>query len=633
MEKKLTVLEILEKWVEYSEYDPNQKSFILGSSNYYMNQASKIASKVLESYDKTGRMSIIMLKESFLRLLKDEKISVLELLENPDVLKKTQEMYEMFCSDTVINAYSDFNNTVSNMYKEVIGLDLIGDTRETYGSWIEGIVNNVERLDVDIYKKGNTPLKIEKFYKKLLVFDSLGEAILSLENAADGVYTCYINVSYTSDSYFGFFVKSLDNFVGFTDRINEAYPGQHIRLNVRNGRWAENKSDNIFPYDTILDYDDYCSKGYAMKFKVKEGFLNKENTSDNGIEFKDLKVNFGYDGLILGMLMLKMKYDGKIIDGEEVYLNSLLSANINILLDNGTLKNEIIKVSSSDIALRNKELNIRFNKEQLLGDNIPFKEFENNELVDIYGDGFEPDYSKIYSSDDIKKLTDKNCNANDIIPEYVGSKERLEKGAYYLVRQQLASYIESKIEKEWIENGGLKTYKNWYISAAKENIHNILALCMEKAIESKLDSEGTRGVYTPDYDLSLASGEKYAKDCYLSYNNYLNERNGSNNFICPITGSVSTIFFVIKPKTLDGIRLIAGKELKDIPNMIRISKLRFGCGNSLLSMVDPVSMIRLPFGDTKIGGEYTNYSFSIALGISKRAFNKLKKVMDKGNVR
>ena len=178
------------------------------------------------------------------------------------------------------------------------------------------------------------------------------------------------------------------------------------------------KRDTIFPYDTILDYNSYCSKGYAMKFKVKDSFAGDDK---NSIEFKELESNYGYDGLILGMLLLKMKYNGSILSGEETYIESLLDNNINLLADNKTVRNELLNIKLSELAIRNSEININFSMNQILGDKVPYKEFSNNELIEHYGKGFTPDYSKIYEQDNIKRLVDKH-NTSDVRPEYVGSK-------------------------------------------------------------------------------------------------------------------------------------------------------------------------------------------------------------------
>lgn len=620
----ISTLEIINKWIEYSEFDPNQTSFILGSKNYEMNKSSKLASKVLKHYDRTGILSVILLKESFLNILKNERIPVIDAITNKDYLSKTTEMYNMFCSNTVTKAYTYFNDLVRNMYKEVIGIDLLGESKENYASWIEDVVKDIEKLGMDIYKKDGTPIKINKFYKKLLVFDSLGEAVLTLENANDGVYTCYINVGYTSDSYFGFFIKSGENFISFTDRINETYPGQHHNLSMRNGRWAEDKRDTIFPYDTILDYNSYCSKGYAMKFKVKDSFAGDDK---NSIEFKELESNYGYDGLILGMLLLKMKYNGSILSGEETYIESLLDNNINLLADNKTVRNELLNIKLSELAIRNSEININFSMNQILGDKVPYKEFSNNELIEHYGKGFTPDYSKIYEQDNIKRLVDKH-NTSDVRPEYVGSKERLEKGAYFLIRKQLANYIDEQIEAEWMANGGLKAYTEWYMRAAKENLAHLLDLCMHTMVDRDITYGAARRVYTRDYNISYTFGKRYAEDAFLSYNQYINDRNDLNSFICPISLTSSTIFFVIKPNNIKGIQLVTGKKLEDIPNMIKLGMMNnnYG-GNSLLDMVDPVNSIIKPFGESKINGKYTSYNFKVGIGISKRTFNKLLKIV------
>ena len=65
----LSIMDILDSWVKYSEYDPSKKCFNIGSLSYYLHQISDLASKVLADYDKTGCMSIILIKESFLNFL------------------------------------------------------------------------------------------------------------------------------------------------------------------------------------------------------------------------------------------------------------------------------------------------------------------------------------------------------------------------------------------------------------------------------------------------------------------------------------------------------------------------------------------------------------------------------------
>ena len=67
------------------------------------------------------------------------------------------------------------------------------------------------------------------------------------------------------------------------------------------------------------------------------------------------------------MLLLKMKYNGSILSGEETYIESLLDNNINLLADNKTVRNELLNIKLSELAIRNSEININFSMNQILG--------------------------------------------------------------------------------------------------------------------------------------------------------------------------------------------------------------------------------------------------------------------------
>lgn len=622
----LSIMDILDSWVKYSEYDPSKKCFNIGSLSYYLHQISDLASKVLADYDKTGCMSIILIKESFLNLLKDSKVPLLDVVENNEFISNTIEMYNKLCSKNANTAYTRFNKVLNDMYKEVIGIDLIGNNQlNQCGSKIQSIIKDIERLKLDVYKKDNKEIHIDKFFKNLLIFNSTGEAVLNLEYAKDGVYTVYINVSNTSDSHFGFFIKSGGNLIEFSDRIDEKYPGQHKRLSVRNGRWADNKSDRIFPYDTLLSYDDYCSKGYAMRFKIKDTFNQNDK---NSIPFKDLDSVNGYDNIVLGMLLLKMKYESFIPDKEESFVESLLSNNIDLLSKRNTA---IIKVEDSSIAIKNRGITINFSTEQIMGKDEIFNDFKYDDIIRLYGEGFKADTSEIYSNHNIRNLID-DKNTSEVRPEYIGSKERIEKGAYYIIRKQLASYVRNNMEREFLDYGGLKKYKEWYHTALKENIHNIIAFCISTYLESYDACKYSYDINKEDVTVNIRIDENWIKDCYISYADYINIRNEDGKFICPLSGYASKVFFGIKPRNYDRLKSLVNKNDSEIPNLIKVaSSINNGGlgGNDLLDMIDPIKCINRPFSDRWISNEPCSYDFRFAIGISKRIFNKLVNLMNK----
>ena len=74
----MTVQEILQHWLDYTKYDPNQKSFNLLSSNYAFHRASKAMSAVME-FDPTGTIAVLYAKEVYLQICKEQSVSLFDL--------------------------------------------------------------------------------------------------------------------------------------------------------------------------------------------------------------------------------------------------------------------------------------------------------------------------------------------------------------------------------------------------------------------------------------------------------------------------------------------------------------------------------------------------------------------------
>ena len=87
----MTVPEILNKWAEYSNYDPEQHSFNLLSSNYEMHRASKRATAI-NAFDETGKLAVLYLKEVFTQICAQSSVKLLDYLKEPDGLREHVEM-------------------------------------------------------------------------------------------------------------------------------------------------------------------------------------------------------------------------------------------------------------------------------------------------------------------------------------------------------------------------------------------------------------------------------------------------------------------------------------------------------------------------------------------------------------
>ena len=76
------MLELLNKWAEVAEYDDNQTSFNLLSSNYTFNCIGRRIKEIL-SYDSSGLIGALYASYSFDTVLKDLRVRLLDFVKHP----------------------------------------------------------------------------------------------------------------------------------------------------------------------------------------------------------------------------------------------------------------------------------------------------------------------------------------------------------------------------------------------------------------------------------------------------------------------------------------------------------------------------------------------------------------------
>ena len=97
-ENEITAIDILNKWTELSEYDPNQTSFNMLSANYEMNRLGKRL-EFLNSYDPTGNLAVIYLKHEMLEFWKQAHVRCIDILEDPNCINDQLEFYNLLNSN------------------------------------------------------------------------------------------------------------------------------------------------------------------------------------------------------------------------------------------------------------------------------------------------------------------------------------------------------------------------------------------------------------------------------------------------------------------------------------------------------------------------------------------------------
>lgn len=629
----MNAIEILNEWLRYSKYDPEQKKFNLMSNDYYFHRCNENIGAISE-YDPTGTLAVLYTKEVFMRSIRDKSVRLFDVLSNPSLWAEEKRMWDIFNSPDIKAVEYGLLDNVGAIVEQVVETKMIGerDKDAEKAALFESITSVVEQLskcNVDLFLRGGNIKPVTRFSTHIHVFELLSECLLAIEAAQDGIYLCYINNGGSADGYFGFYIKSNGNILSINERVNEAYPGQHKRS--RNGRWTEDKKFELFPYNYIFSFSDYDYKGYATKHMIEEDKLAFCNLEPGA-----------YMPLILAMIMLNTKYSGANTAEMPIkYVDSLLRVNIERPLE--TTKALIIPEQSAVAAVnRNLEINMSAdgiknadyakNYDHSLTKGVahytevghfPDKE---NIFVTLYGDGFEVDaYSLLEANTHLKRLNDPTQTEELPDAEFVGSERRMGMIAYQRARAQLAGYIRDRMFEEYKSFGGVEAIGKWWKDILKEKQEEIIALCVAKynAIQNGTDKNlhklpGDDSTASPfkridDLNQPLNDEKKmdylsFQENCngtvrsyYTTYRTPLNpvydyDKYGRPGFkaACIKTGALSSIFFTFDITNWREIEEIVGAE--NMPKILKgYCEGHRGAGNSLLNAADPVWTIGTPF--------------------------------------
>lgn len=628
-------MDVLDKWAIYSEYDREQTSFNLLSNAYGFHKIGELIEMLLSEYDETGMLAVIYTKIQFENLLKETKITVWDVLSNPDTYRAEKDMYELFNAPIVAEAENDFIGRLNHIYLKITNGKLIGKDngqRKQLLNSIEKVVESINKCNVDLFMKGRKISNVQNVSTKLHIFNTLAECLINIENVQDGIYFCFISASNSADCFFAFFLKSNGNIISVNDRVDEAYIGQH--KNSRNGRWTEQKVDGIFPYDYIFNYSQHDYKGYASKYEINEEKLDLYNL---GIEV--------FMPIVISMLLIVLKYTNKDIELPLHYLDSFLPEN-KLKIES----HELMVIGKSNLVVSHNNVDISFDNQKILsGDyteefnfhnkkNVNYKEtgyFTNNNqlMVDLWGEGFVFDSTTIFKSNNISCLMDKE---NELyIPEFIGTEKRMRLQVYKEARMQLADYMKEKIYQAWVDYGKTEKVKEWYQQSLLSNKEFIYRMLMEyeEEVENGNKSELSCGWKRNDDSINIyiTRNDDYPSGHMLSSDKIIGCVRDENSWkwFCNVTGCVCNMWFIIAPQTWEQLELLTNQKVPKIVKGWNVNGRSY-FGNPLLDSTDAVASVGTPFeynnyysSSDKLKGAY--YDFKVAFGFSKRGWNKIKK--------
>lgn len=621
----MTATDILKQWLTFAEYDPKQRAFNLLSVHYQYHKICEAISKFL-AYDPDAKLSVLYAKSQFAQVLKECRVSVFDVVSNPDSLHDEIEMWRLFNSPAVSEIEDSVLDSFDAILSRVQSVKKLGNRdkeqeRKALLDSIEAVVDSLDKCNVDLFLRGGEMIHLTNFSTNIHVFPRLADCLLALECAQDGMYLCYIRANDSADGYFGFFLKSNGNLLSINERVNEAYPGSHG--NSRNGRWAEAKKADLFPYSFLIDHEykdedgnTHCSTDY--KGYYKDYFINEDK-----LAFLDLQPS-AYMPLVIAMMLLSGRYAGFDTTGLPVrFVNSMLPVNLALptpgtqaltVPDNSLVVRQHeqldVKITSQDV-LRGTHLTHLGRKESLSAEMEDFYDFKNGQeqiFIDLYGADFQLDTSKILQSDPhLKRLTSAELatTKDKPHPEFVGDKDRFLSLAYMQARQQLADHIRTEMHKEYLAFGGAPAVDKWWQDVLTQHKDTILRRCIERYHKGQsytwknAEAEGIPEIRMYlDQRCRPTCNNGYGYDP-LPLNDYV-WRNGRSNYdvaACCITGQAASHYFSFRINSWEDMAWLVGEE--NIPKIVKGYRSRGhrGLGNEILDITDSLTRVGTPMED------------------------------------
>ena len=634
---------ILKKWLEVSEYSPEQKEFNLLSSNFRFHECGNRIQQLLK-WDSSGIFAVLYAKASFETICKGIVCNLLDFLNHPAGLKDYQDIWNMFnCPEMADIEHKAIHNIVrlTSSNPAVGELDSENELA-IFRDSIEYIAEELLKCNLEFYSmQPRTRFQKDlKFNSSLFVFNTTTECVLNIEKSPDGIYLCYITDFNSCGGYFGYFIKSGPNILSINDRIDESFVGEHtIR---RNNRFIEDKKWHIFPYDELITSEGRDYLGYAKSLicEVRPREIQRFNPDNI------------YPIMLSAALIMK-RFANADVDElvnkdniQRVYIDSLLNQNVS-----SEVIKAIVPVTASSLIIQtNQSIPIRsFNADNVLSNELQsqydwssetegrrhrgtYKDV-NKILIDLYGQGFELDKSKVMQRN-WPQLTD---GASDtVVSEYIGPSDKIELEYYRQSRLQLKEHIIRGMQTAYLDAGGYDRIKQWYVEALRQNEDALIQMAVDwyiKYLNNEVSSYSidSFGITTSDnLQVSIRERESgyLASRLIREFIINVQSQNNYDLYKCPITGNVANVWFIFVPNTWQNIEKLAGQDVPKILKGFKYSGPEYG-GNNLINSCDPIAFIHNPF-ESNVKSDYNNIfvgrrsmDFSMAIGFSKRGLNKL----------
>lgn len=644
--------DIINKWVEITEVDPNSKVFY--SKNFDLYTYNNKIKSLLE-YDGNELDAICLINEFLIKFLKSRSFSLYEIYYGDQkVLDKIKEINEM---KSLIDTYdiNSYYTEIVDMYKKALNHYGINDDKaidilEEKENFLELKVNALkalESLEVMQFKAGSFSDNVPKYNKNIYMFTDINILLNAVMNDStfNGITLNLIyNESHFESSYFCFVIKNGENVYIVGDIPNYSHPMFEEMSRCPGRRMAERVELFNFPYELLeISGNRYGLQSDIAGLAVSEKYTVIGTLADCNA--------FSIVWLINMFALIKEKFfDNHIETGKQYYTGAMLEIP-------GITKNEtslaIVKDYDS-VIIDKMSIDDTINKKlEYSHESVGLTSW----IVDRYKNQVSEELLNKISNEKHEKVSASTAVAVagndklDIIGEVyttIGTKEDFDYRHAWLNRYNLACAIDYLFKKEIEER--TSELISWYRNAVENNMEMIFeAIAKGELITTeyrynKLTEDGEKKFYNGEH-VDYRDEDCFDKTCnYQRKNNMLSislwqevdnfyssrrkqlffqkDTKGLKygwNYGCYVNNKKPVIIASIDVSGPQAIADVCGCKIEDLPDLLQhyspVKELSYG--NYIISNIDPMDWI--------IRNHLASLNFNIGILLSKSSYNDICK--------
>lgn len=630
----MDLIQLLERWVEITGVDPNDKQIRLKDIDII--RANRIIKKSLE-VDQTYVTTLMLLDSYLTDFVKDRTLTLHEIMSNYEKFSNWLGMINDFRASIRSDEAMEIREKFKASLKEAIAhykvhpdvIEKIVENDDLLAELRYSSFNAISTLEIAQFSHGEPSDKKPVLYQDVYRFSDINALLSWMMNVESGIVMAMIqDTEDDSNTYFVFAIRNGGTMTILTDRERTAHPleTQMSRSRARGRAFNERIESYYFPYDSLMDIQ-FGDNDRAYVRPQEETSLA---TRQDGIPIRPINL-LGPDEIVWVIMVfshLNEKFFKENYKTKELSYTPKMMMETDYLLKEAEEKGivlygyqgiEVPKLTKENMRTENVKNQFAYepsNKNDWLIERYPVSD----SLFDVLPNENETLMLTDGSGNDVQSLTLSKMN-----PSYFGDEERLTKDRIYMARYNLARAINIQVQKEYSERK--EEVLDWYEKAVRKNLPTLLeAMAKGRFLVDDKDSATLRagGWSMRQSDGNILYMFDRKKDSYtfgMQNTRFMGRSSVYGKYTCALNDTAASFIGQFHPTNASMLANLCGCDVSELHELLQHWQSHKGpsgySGNPILSRVDPM--------EWKIKNPWEELNLDVRVYLSKSGYNALCK--------